>query len=881
MAIPPGTKLGPYEILAAIGAGGMGEVYRAKDTRLDRMVAIKVLPSHLSADPERKQRFEREARAISSLNHPHICTLHDIGHQEGVDFLVMELVEGESLAQRLEKGPLTIELVLRYGVQIAEALDRAHRQGIIHRDLKPGNIMLTKSGAKLLDFGLAKLQEPKTSDADRSQLETFNDPLTGEGVVLGTVQYMSPEQLEGKLADERTDIFALGEVLYEMATGQRTFKGTSKAQVMAAILSSEPPPISTVQPLSPSALDRVVKKCLAKDPDDRWQTARDLADEMKWISEGGSQAATTAPKGMSKKGGLPARLAVLIAVTATVAALLLGYAYLKAVRQPQEVIRSSILLPEKWYYSGWGMAFSPNGRRLAFVASGQQGKSAMWIRALEKTDAEEVPGTEGAVFPFWSPDSRFVAFFQNGRMKRIDPSGGPATAICDAPSGRGGTWNGSGLILFAPELYGALYQVPAGGGTPSAVTRPASQVVSHRWPSFLPDGRHFLYLVQSGEQTGIWAGSLDSKETKRVAPDLSNAAYAPPGYLLFVRGNILMGQSFDPSRQILKGEPFRITQQKIGSELTTDAFSYTVAGEGAVAYRTGSIPLTQMRWYDSSGRQVGQVGEPGYYRLKDITRDSNKVLVERLDPETQDGDLWVFDLARESAYRVTFQPGRYQLAAFSFDGQRIAYSREDSLALSLDIFVKSSSGTDAEKSVAHSEEYGTPTGWSPDGHSILYKSQTKGGKLELWLLPLAGDQKPRPFLQTPFNTYDAVFSPDGKWIAYASDESGRSEVYVKAETGPGQWQVSTNGGYFPQWLNDGKELIYSSVDSKFVMAVDIKAGSNFAFGTPHQIVELPQNLSCTATFDGRRYLCLDPVAGESGPISTPISLVVNWQAGLR
>jgi Tol biopolymer transport system component len=876
MTLSAGSKLGPYEILAPIGAGGMGEVYRAKDTRLDRTVAIKVLPSHLSADPERKQRFEREARTISSLNHPHICTLHDIGHQDGIDYLVMEYVEGESLAQRLEKGPLTTELVLRTGIQIAEALDKAHRQSIIHRDLKPGNIMLTKSGAKLLDFGLAKLQETKRPEAGQSQMQTAGKPLTEEGVVLGTVQYMAPEQLEGKEIDSRTDIFALGTVLYEMATAQKAFAGKSQASLISAILKDEPAPISQIQPMTPPALDRVVKNCLAKDPDDRWQTAHDVTLQLKWISESGSQAGTTTPVVMRKKrAGLLTTLAVFVSIIATAAALLLGYAYLKAVQKPQAVIRATIELPEKWSLTE-GMALSPNGRLLAFVAY-NQGKSALWIRALEKTDAEELAGTEGAIFPFWSPDSRLIGFFQAGKMKKIDPSGGPATVICDAPNGRGGTWNRSGLILFAPAPTSAIYQVAADGGKPSAVTKqPASQTVSHRWPSFLPDGRHFLYLVNSGEQAGIFVGSLDSPEAKRVASDLSNAAYVSPGYLLFVRGSTLMGQSFDPGQQVLNGEPFRITHQKISSWLTGNFSSFTVADGGLLAYHRASIPLTQMRWYDRSGHQTGSVGEPGYYDLMDIARDNNNVLVKRFDPETLDGDLWVFDAVRDSASRVTFQPGKYNWAAFSFDGQRIVYGREPQF----DILAKSTTGTEAEQLLLHSDEGKVPTGWSPDGRLILYHKQTKKGNMELWLLPVTGSQRPAPFLQTPFNSFLGSFSPDGKWIAYTSDESGRGEVYVRAVSGPRQWQVSTNGGLYAQWQKDGKELYYGSPDSK-IMAVEIKPGPDFAFGPPHPIFDpLPSNMGNWIAPDGQRILCNIPV-NDSGPASAPISLVVNWPAGLH
>ncbi|MGH9363953.1 MAG: protein kinase domain-containing protein, partial [Thermoanaerobaculia bacterium] len=542
MTLSAGFRLGPYEVLAPLGAGGMGEVYKAKDTRLERTVAIKVLPAHLSSSEEMRQRFEREARAISQLSHPHICALYDVGSHEGTEYLVMEYLEGETLATRLAKGSLPLDQTLSCGIQIADALDKAHRQGIVHRDLKPGNVMLTKSGVKLLDFGLAKLRQAESEPvASRlSALGTEGTPLTAEGTLLGTLQYMAPEQLEAKEADARTDIFAFGATLYEMATGRKAFSGTSQASLISAIMTAEPALISTIQPMTPPALDRMVKTCLAKDPDERWQNAHDLMRELRWIAELGSQAGVPGPVVARRKSrerfswGLTA-VTLLVALAAVAAAV--RYAHRAAMLA--RPMRSSMVLPEKSALRA--AAISPDGTRVVFVARDSSGRNLLWIRPLDSLAVQPLPGTENPSFPFWSPDSRFIGFFADGKLKKIDASGGPPQTLCDAPVNRGGTWNREGVILFAPVSDGPIYRVSASGGLPTPVTRldPSRGETSHRWPFFLPDGQHFLYLVASfggpKEKTGIYVGSLDSKEEKFLLPANSSVAYAPPGYLLFFR----------------------------------------------------------------------------------------------------------------------------------------------------------------------------------------------------------------------------------------------------------------------------------------------------------------------------------------------------------
>src|SRR5215470_3588648 len=517
MNLATGTRLGPYEVLSPLGAGGMGEVYRARDTRLDRTVAVKILAQHLSSTPERRQRFDREARTISSLSHPHICALYDVGRQDGIDYLVMEYIEGESLAHRLGTGPLPLNQVLMYAIQVAYALDKAHRAGIVHRDLKPANIMLTRTGAKLLDFGLAKLlgTHPEADLAAQSNLLTERMSLTGEGTIVGTFQYMAPEQLEGGQVDARTDIFAFGAVLYEMITGRKAFSGKSRVSLIGAILRDDPPSISTIQPMSPPALDHVVKTCLAKEPDERWQTADDLMRELRWIAESGSEAATRGP--VTSGGKNRERLAWIAATATLLVALVAALLVIARLREPPVdtgVVRLTIPAPNLIaVYSSF--AISPDGRRLAFTGTDSSGKPRLWVRQLDSLTPQPLPETDGAGYPFWSPDGRFIGFFAGGKLKKIDVSGGSPQTLCEAPNSRGGTWNRDGVIVFAPRTTSALYRVSAAGGDPAPLTTlDQASEASHRWPQFLPDGRHYLYLSRQ-ERSGIYLGSLDSKETRR------------------------------------------------------------------------------------------------------------------------------------------------------------------------------------------------------------------------------------------------------------------------------------------------------------------------------------------------------------------------------
>ena len=659
MTLAAGTKLGPYEIVAPLGAGGMGEVYRARDTRLDRSVAIKVLPTHLSSDPEAKQRFDREARAISSLNHPNICTLHDVGHQAGIDYLVMELLEGETLADRLMKGPLPVEQVLRYGIEICEGLERAHKSGVVHRDLKPGNVMLTKSGAKLMDFGLAKAATPATPPSSGLTATLMppggSQPLTARGTVVGTFQYMSPEQVEGKDADPRSDIFALGAVLYEMATGKRAFAGKTAASVVAAILASEPQPISVVRPMSPPALDRVVKTCLAKDPDERFETVHDVKLQLRWIAEGGESSATQAGVSVPVAAHRKNRERILWAASALLLAacvwlLVIHFGQTKTERQ---AIHVYIPAPEKSTFAFAGdltgpLVISPDGTRLVFAARDADGKQMLWIRPLQAAASQPLDGTDGATYPFWSADSRYIGFFAEGKLKKIEARGGPAQALCDAVDGRGGTWNHQDTIVFAPTYAGPLYRVSAQGGTPMQVTEldPAGET-SHRWPEFLPDGRHFLYFARNvaAEVASTYVGSTDRKERKQLLRNRSNLVYAPPWYLLFVRETTLMAQPFDARDLSLHGDASPLADGVLAN-LPYSRAIVSVSKNGVLAYAgTGdAVQVSRLRWLDRAGKQLGLVGDPGGYSTPHLSPGGRKLAVALIDPSRATSDIWIYDL---------------------------------------------------------------------------------------------------------------------------------------------------------------------------------------------------------------------------------------------
>jgi serine/threonine protein kinase len=867
----------------------MGEVYRARDTRLDRTVAIKVLPTGSADNADLRQRLEREAKAVSSLNHPHICILYDVGHQDGTDYLVMEYLEGETLATRLEKGALPTAEVLKYAVQMADALDKAHRQGLVHRDLKPGNIMLTKSGAKLLDFGLAKLAAAGDVVQGVTGV-TRTTPLTGEGTILGTLHYMPPEQLEGTEADARSDIFAFGCVLYEMATGRRAFEGKSQASLIAAIMGKDPAPVSTISQVAPPALDRIVSRCLAKDPDDRWQTARDLMHELQWLTSGDSQLTMAVPVTGRRKSR--ERLAWLIAALSLVAAMGLGLYQLLAEKQPSEVVRSLIAAPGGTRFvtsAGGQIALSPDGLTLAFVAiDSSDGKSQLWVRPLKSLVALPLPGTEGALFPFWSADSRFIAFFAASKLKKIQSSGGPALKICDAPDGRGGSWNRDGVILFCPNYTDVIYHVSAAGGTPVAATvrDTLHHDFTHRWPHFLPDGRHFLYFARTvgdagAEDDAICLGSLDGKAPRRLINAKSEGVYAN-GYILYLRDNTLMAQPFDPGSMELTRDAVPIADDaSYAPSISRGVFS--ASQNGLLVYQSGAIDAgSALRVFNRAGQQVDSVGGLDRYYSPRYSPDGTRVTVDLRDPSSGNTDVWIYDLARNIRTRFTFDADEDYSPVWSKDGTRLAWVSDRAGQCS--IYLKNANGVGDEQSTPIS----IPSGrldlndWSADGRHIGCVVVDSAGNGDIWILALGDSTRAFPLFQTRFDEGWPTFSPDGRWLAYMSTESGKEEVYVTSFAHPGaKWQVSVNEGDRPSWRRDGKELFYTDNADKLMVAKVDGSGAAFQIGSVAPLFQLrpvrPGSIYDVTT-DGERFL-VNTTASLS--VASAVNLVVNWQEELK
>jgi serine/threonine protein kinase len=769
MVLTAGTKLGPYEIQSPLGAGGMGEVYRAHDTRLGRDVAIKVLPSHLGSDPDLKARFEREAKAISALSHPHICHLYDIGSQDGTDYLVMELLEGETLADRLKKGPLPLKHALQYGAEIAQALEIAHGNGIVHRDLKPGNIMLTKSGAKLLDFGLAK-PAPNVATMASGSIATMSKPLTMEGTIVGTFQYMAPEQVQGREADARSDLFALGAVLYEMMTGKRAFTGKSQISVMSAVLEKEPEPVSTIQPLVPPALDHVIQRALAKDPDDRWQTARDLRQELKWSAESAAFPSGAVPTAAG--GGKRETLAWLIS-GALVVVLIAGSILWRNSKPPIEAMYFPAPLP----FPAKDIAIAPNGHTIAVVGYEESArKNVLWIYELGSRGAKSLAGTEGASYPFWSPDGRSLGFFADAQMKKVEVAGGPVQTICDAPSGRGGAWNKDGVIVFAPIVTAGLYRVPASGGTPTQIREIDKSLGQSglRWPVFLPDGKHFLYLAANftGQKGGniIYVGALDSKEKHFVVESTANAAYAAPGYLLFYRDKTLLAQPFDLKRFALTGEATVILPDVQFLPQVKRAV-FAVSDQGLLLAQSGSeAALSQLMWFDRKGNALGTVGKPEVYGNVFLSPNGKSVAIDKTDMSSLNIDVWTYELQSASTKRLTFDPAIDSVPVWSPDAASLVFSSNRQTYFGL--YLKNSDGATDEKSIVQDEVGNFPSDWSRDGKYILYCRASDVGLLTF------PEFKSSLFLKARSVLRNAQFSPDGKWVAYASNESGKWEIYV-------------------------------------------------------------------------------------------------------
>jgi serine/threonine protein kinase len=896
MSLTSGTRIGPYEVISAAGAGGMGEVYRARDTRLDRTVAIKILPAHLSSNPEAKQRLDREARAISSLNHPNICTLYDIGHQDGMDYLVMEFLEGQTLADRLAKGPLPLDQVMKHGIEICEGLEKAHKTGVTHRDLKPGNIMLTKSGAKLMDFGLAKATSASTPPASSLTMTisgpSAEQPLTARGTLVGTFQYMSPEQLEGKEADARSDIFALGAVLYEMATGKRAFDGKTTASVIAAVLERDPAPISTVQPMSPPALDRVVKTCLAKEPEARLQTVHDVRLQLEWIKEGYGLVVSSSVRHKA----WPERTAWMLGLVllCTLALVVAGRYRAPSSGDP---VRFSVNPPEKAFFSGPPnitvpvpqFALSPDGRDLVFVANSSGADPVIWLRSIDQVTAHPLPGTERAQIPFWSPDSRWIGFFAEGKLKKIPVAGGPVQVLTDVADAFGGAWGADDSIIFA-KLSSAIFRVSSGGGIVTVVTKVETIMKAHRWPQFLPDGRHFLFHVQGGdpEHRGLYAGSLDGGIQKFLLHSESSAVYASPGYLLYVDGDTLLGQAFDAARLEVRGEPFTVAEH-VGRS-TGFNIGASTSGTGMLAYAAAILHRGRLTWFDRAGNSLDSVGVEGDYSDFRLSRDGQTLAVSLVDPKAWNPDIWLIDLVRGGPSRFTFGSALNAAPVWSPDGARIVF-RTNRNGMT-EWYAKSAGGGGNEEAVLtnetqHAAGIDSPnlvcSDWSPDGRYVIGSVPQQSTGDDLWLIPLGGDKKPFKFLGPPSDQIHGNFSPDGRFVAYTSNESGRFQVYVQTfPLSDRKWQVSTDGGYEPRWRGDGREIYYLSEDRK-LMAVSVGTGPSFAVPKVLFQTRVPEGVTSRHTHyvpssDGQRFL-INTQTGDALP--NPITVVLNWQAELK
>ncbi|HVI08257.1 MAG TPA: protein kinase, partial [Candidatus Binatia bacterium] len=870
-----------------LGSGGMGEVYRACDTRLDRTVAVKILPSHLSNNPEAKQRFDREARAISSLNHPNICTLFDVGHQDGVDYLVMEFLEGETLAQRLTRGALPIEQVLRYGIEICEGLERAHKSGVVHRDLKPGNVMLTKNGAKLMDFGLAKAvpangPTPASSLVMTVSQPSADQPLTSRGTVIGTFQYMSPEQTEGKEADVRSDIFALGAVLYEMASGRRAFSGKTQASIVAAILASDPPPISTVQPMSPPALEQIVRTSLAKDPDDRFQTVHDLKLQLKWIAQASSSQLAAPAQVRARRVVQKRTLAIAAAAgwLVAVAACVLFAANRSKLQEAQRPLTAAWLAPDGTSFApvvDGAPMLSPDGATLAFLV-GEAANTKLWVRDVASGATRPLAEAERVTFPFWSPDSKFVGFFSGGKMKKVALAGGPVQIICDAPEGRGASWSPRGVIIFTPNIFESLYKVAEGGGTAEKITQ-AESGWTHRNPHFLPDGDHFLFTARqaSGVATvtgSLFGASLSGEKPRQLLEKGSNVQYSE-GYLLYIREAVLVARKFDAKALKFTGDPIPVAE-KLDYWNARDVAAFTAA-HGTLVYREGSLQKSQAVWVDASGKELGKFGEPGVYLTPTSSPDGSAVGVVRTDADTGKGDVWIIDTSRNTAFRSTFADASNISFAFSPDGKRIVVGMVNGSVMG-GMWIQPTSGSGAQMKVETPSHWGSILSWSRDGRYVFVMVQNNATREDVYYADLNGEKKIMPLLQSPANESAAELSPNGKWLAYMSDESGRFEVYVTAFPGPGgKWQVSNGGGQWPSWSKDGKHLYYTSGDK--LMLVPVQNSDSFQFGAPAEQGLHTNDFSAIGPVaTGERFPALKRLAGGQ---SLPEQVVLNWTGTLK
>jgi Tol biopolymer transport system component len=922
VTLPPGAALGPYRIVEVVGAGGMGHVYRATDPRLQRTVAIKVLRSELATDGQFRERFEREAKAIAALTHPHICRVYDVGHENGVEFLVLEYLEGETLAARLAKGPLPFDEALRHAADVADALAAAHHGGVMHRDLKPANIVLTKIGAKLLDFGLAKSVAPAVRVAGETQHSTMAREVTGQGTILGTVQYMAPEQLEGRPADARSDIFAFGAVVYEMLTGRKAFAGGSPASVVGAILKDDPPPLADAQPLTPPLLDHIVRRCLAKEPDERWQSAADLARELAWVA--GSRAVIDA---RPARAAVPRvrlfaslRVAWLAAALAWVVALGL-VAYIATTSSPvleTGVARFTYPLPSGVTLASLttrdgnavtiaALAISRDGRRIAFVAQDAAGTRRVWMRSLDRVEAQPLPGTEGATGPFWSPDGRFVGFFADGKLKRIGIDGGAPVTICDAPMPNAGSWNEDDVILFAVSVRTdgsagaamgpnmAIARVPASGGAPVPVTAPRGRNELHSRPLFLPDGQRFLYhAFMLGPQNPhrprhpVFVASLDgSVRSELLVPDAMNVAFSR-GHVLFLRESTVMARPFDTRTLSFSGSEFPLAEQVATQPVSPTDALFAASETGVLVYQRGAPASTsELRWFDRSGRQLRSIGDPANYAGLSLSPDEQRFAVTVLSPSGAESDIWIYPTIEGPPTRFTFDRSIEMASVWSPDGRTVAFGARR-LPEPQIVLKPTDGGTEQPVTLippdGSSRSFGpgrSPSDWSRDGKHLLFFMASG-----LWHIPATGRAGVTAWTPSPRGfVINGQFDSTGRWVAYQSSESGEMEVYVAAFPGSGvKRQISTDGGALPRWRGDGRELYYLAPDDTLMAATVTSTESSFdvvgirpLFRTRRKLLQNGAGSPYDVTGDGRRFLI--NTRAQDNP-SAPLTVVLNWTAGL-
>jgi serine/threonine protein kinase len=885
MTLSSGTKLGRYEIRAKIGEGGMGEVYRARDEKLNRDVAIKVLPADLSENAERLHRFEQEAEAAGALNHPNILAVYDVGVHDRAPYVVSELLEGETLRDLLDERQPATRKSIDYAVQLAQGLAAAHDKGIVHRDIKPDNIFITKDErVKILDFGLAKLVQPSGEDVAQTEIAT-RKVRTDPGTVMGTVGYMSPEQVRGQPVDHRTDIFSFGAVLYEMLSRRRAFRGDSAIETLNAILKEEPPELSASNTNIAPALERVVWHCLEKSPERRFQSANDIAfalESLAGVTSHSSQPTllsagphTSSSSTLTRERMIWLGICGLLLVALAVLALF----YFPRSQPAAQPVRLALTTSDTATLPA-RVTVSPDGSRVAFLADNTDGKRLLWVRSMDSLNAQPLTGTEGGSAPFWSPDSRSIGYFANGKLLKVEAAGGRSQGLCEVKELSGGTWNRDGVILFGgPD---GLHRVSAQGGTPTLVTKIDPTEEAHRWPYFLPDGRHFVFLgdAPTTENHHIRIGSLDSQETQILFSAVTRIAYAAPGFLLYVSQGALVAQPFDPQKLKVTGEA-TVVAEHIAVVGVNHEFDFSVSDNGVLAYQTGGAQ-SQLAWFDRTGKKLQTVGEIDAYNSVAISPDGQRAAVGMLDADGRNGDIWLLDLARPSKSRLTFDPHSDGDPIWSPDGSQLVFFSNRGVNARLNLFLSTASAAGVDQLLLKSDSDDIPSSWSRDGQSILF---TRYGNMHssVWLMPLSGDRQPKPLFESPaFDQGTGSFSPNGRFIAYTSNESGRWEVYVRSFPLSGdKVMVSASGGALPLWRDDGKELFYLTQDGR-VMSAEIRSGAKLESSVPQQLfqtrIKFTDDYPYAINRDGSRFLINIPAETND---TAPMIVVLNWTAALK